>query len=88
MNYETSTGFAESTPRYDIVRRVLATLFALVLGIAVALAIGITFVYGATRLARPFPSCSSHGRRACGIIVLLPFLVVRVIAGVFTALKF
>ncbi len=88
MKYETTTGFAEPNLSYDIVRRALVTLFALVLGTVIALATGLTFVYGAAMVGAAIPAMLVAWAASIGIAILLPFLAVRTIAGVFAALKF
>ncbi|MCO8243023.1 MULTISPECIES: hypothetical protein [unclassified Haladaptatus] len=87
MKYETTVGFAELNPTFDIVRRALAALLALVLGTAVALAIGLVFVYGAAMVGATLPAMLVAWAAIFGILVLLPFLVVRTMASVFTALE-
>ena len=87
MKYETTVGFADPSPRTAFARRALAALSALVLGTAVALALGLIVVNGVAMVGTGIPVLLVAWAASIGLIVLLPFLVVRVIASVFGALN-
>lgn len=87
MKYETTTGLAEPTPGYGIVRRALATLLILALGVASALAVGTAFVYGAELAGVGVPILLLGWAASIGVAFALPFLVVRLVTAALTAFR-
>jgi hypothetical protein len=87
MKYEATHGLAEPTPGYDIVRRALATLLVLAVGIASALAVSIAFVYSMELLGAAVPVMLLGWAASIGIAFALPFLVVRVVTAALTAVR-
>ncbi|EFW93942.1 hypothetical protein ZOD2009_02325 [Haladaptatus paucihalophilus DX253] len=87
MKYETTPGLAEPTPGYDIVRRALATLSILALGVASALAVGTVFVYGAALLGAGVPILLLGWAASIGVVFALPFLVVRLVTAALSAFR-
>ncbi len=87
MKYEAIPGLAEPTPGNDIVRRALATLLILAVGVASALAVGTAFVYGVEAVGANVPVILVGWAASIGIAFALPFLVVRVVTAALTAFR-
>ena len=87
MKYETNLRLPEPTPVRSAARRALSTLLVVALAVGGVVAVSIGYVYGAELVETNLPVLLVGWVASIGVAVALPFLVVRAVSRLLTALE-
>ncbi len=86
MQYETNSGLSEPISARSAVRRGLSALLVVSLVLGSVAASSVVYVYGAQLVATSLPAMLVGWVASIGVAVALPFLVVRAVSELLTAL--